>query len=156
MSNTSISITATLVKGYQVASGSASSTVFPAGTISLQAPYFNQLGLDLSTYYFATLNFNLGQHCLTIIKPSFHFEKLKWHSKVPAETFSFADCEVTHHGVHYRGLIYLPHVETKIDHFQDKNIVEIIAPFIGNIHYQDEVVLRFDSEQVVLCTSALI
>ncbi|KGJ96036.1 hypothetical protein [Thalassotalea sp. ND16A] len=152
MMKTSISTTATIVKGHQVASGNASSTVFSAGTISLQAPYFNQRGLDLSSYYFATLNCNLGPHCLTIIKPSYCFKNLKWHAKVPAETFSFADCEVIRQGVHYHGLIYQPHVETKIDHFQDKNVIEVIAPFIENIHYQDEVVLSFDTEQVVLRT----
>jgi len=37
----------------------------------------------------------------------------------------------------YNALIYYPHAETKIGHFQNKSTMEIIAPFINNIEYGD-------------------
>ncbi len=38
-------------RGHQVASGMASDSPYPKGTIEMQTPFFQNLGLDLSAFF---------------------------------------------------------------------------------------------------------
>ncbi len=90
----------------------------------MQLPFFKELGLDLSPYYFGTLNISIAPHTFEIKQPQYTFKNVKWHPDYPAETFSFSLCQVIVKNINYQGLIYYPHPETKIGHFQDDSIVE--------------------------------
>ena len=127
-----------VVKGHQVASGNANDSRFPQGTISAQKPYFKSLGLDLSQYFSATINAKLDCSSVTLTRPNYSFIKVKWHQLMPAENFNFYNCELIVASKIYSGLIYQPEVETKIDHFQPKNLIEILVPYISNIQYGDK------------------
>ena len=43
-------------QGHQVASGLAKDNPYPRGTIEMQIPFFQQLGLDLSSFFLGTFN----------------------------------------------------------------------------------------------------
>ena len=53
-------VTAKVVPGYGVASGKSEDGRFPDGTLNLQIPFFNKLGLNLSHFYRGTLNLDLS------------------------------------------------------------------------------------------------
>ncbi len=127
----------TLVKGYQVASGLANNPLFPNGTINAQRPYFEALGLSLAGIFPATLNVQFNCQKIELSHADFHFQNVKWHSLVPAEDFKFFTCQLLHENTVYRALIYQPQTSTKTAHFQPKNQLEILAPFIKNISYGD-------------------
>ena len=134
-----------VVKGHQIASGNASSLPFSAGTIALQKPFFKQLGLDLSAMFDGTINVavkslsNLDE--LSLRKPDYRFEHVKWTNSWPAEHFDFYACQFTYQNKCYPAFIYQPKTETKVGHFQPSNVVEVIAPFIDGLSYGDELEL---------------
>ena len=47
-----------------------------------------------------------------------------------------------------QGLIYYPHPETKPEHFQAADILEIITFKIDDLNYGDEVILEVDNRQI--------
>ncbi|MDJ0715727.1 MAG: VWA domain-containing protein [Prochloraceae cyanobacterium] len=49
----------TLGSGHKVASGQASNSPYPRGTIEMQTPFFKKLGLNLTEYFKGTLNLSL-------------------------------------------------------------------------------------------------
>lgn len=143
-----------LLQGHQVASGLAKDSPYEAGTIQLQQPHFQRLGLDLSGYFLGTLNISIAPHTFELIKPSHTFPNLKWHPDFEAETFSFAPCQILvsqrpdHECIN--GLIYYPHPETKINHFQDPSTLELLAPPIQNLKYGDRLTLRISPNEVAI------
>jgi len=139
-----------VVQGHQVASGAAASSPYPGGTIALQMPFFKELGLDLSHYYVGTINISLAPAQVTLLEPDYHFEHLEWTSVVPPESFSFVQCLLMYNRQEYAAMIYYPHPETKVVHFQNSSIVEVIAPFIDNISYGDEVLLKYSEKQLLI------
>ncbi|CDN16785.1 hypothetical protein RintRC_4485 [Richelia intracellularis] len=46
------------------------------------------------------------------------------------------------------GLIYYPHPETKPEHFQSPDVLEILTGYIDNLHYGDELTLEVNSQQI--------
>lgn len=51
----------------------------------------------------------------------------------------------------YQGLIYYPHPETKIGHFQDPAIVEVlVSSFIPQIHYGDRVTVEVNPGEILI------
>lgn len=159
----------TLTKGHQVASGQANDSRFLKGTIFIQSPYFKELGLDISMYYPATLNLDLSPKSLNISHPKLTFENVNWHPQVPSETFSFTPCVLqimadknrhinqstnlnnkTSVSKSYRALIYYPHQETKFEHHQAPNVIEVLAPFIENIKYGSEIRLFVEKKYLSL------
>ena len=140
-------------EGHGVASGKAGDPRFTQGTISMQIPYFAELGLKLEQYYSATINLAIFPHRYEIINPKYTFRNVKWSAENPAEDFSFFDCrilmpskEFTSSGI--EGLIYYPHPETKPEHFQSPDVVEILTTYIDNLHYGDELMIEVDSQQM--------
>lgn len=141
-------VTGQVQTGYGVASGRASQSPYPEGTISLQTPHFQKLGLDLSPYYPGTLNISIAPAQFRMIQPQWTFPLVLWFPASCPETFSFSPCQVIHRNHPFLGLIYYPHPETKPDHFQDSSTVEVLAPYIPQVKTGDTVHLGVLSQQV--------
>ncbi len=132
-----------LLQGHGVASGVGHSngparlSPYPKGTIEMQTPFFKAAGLDLSPFWPGTLNVSFAPAKILLNRPDFHFEHLNWTNLHPPETFSFwkirirsfdpRPCEVA-------GLVYWPHPETKIRHWQNHSVLELLAPRLDGIY----------------------
>jgi hypothetical protein len=134
--------------GYRVASGTADHSPYPKGTIEMQTPFFKALGLDLTPFFAGTLNINISPNQFELISPQYTFGKVQWAAGFSAEDFSFSPCQVTYQHTNVDSLIYYPHPETKIGHFQNAAIVEVIAPWIPGLNYGDRLILSINPEQV--------
>ena len=53
-------VRARVVEGHRVASGRNGNPRFPGGTLRMQAPFFRELGLDLSAYHRGTINVSIA------------------------------------------------------------------------------------------------
>lgn len=146
-------ITGVILQGHQVASGQAKDSPYEKGTIEMQTPLFQKLGLDLSGFFSGTLNISIYPYHFALKKPEYTFDNLQWHPSYPPETFSFSPCEVIYAKTTYSSLIYYPHPETKIGHFQDPHTVEVLAPFIPNLNYNDSVSLKVNPQQTILTSN---
>ncbi|MEY3928372.1 MAG: hypothetical protein RLZZ516_82 [Cyanobacteriota bacterium] len=134
-----------LVAGHGVASGRASDSPYPAGTITLQAPHFRRLGLDLAPYQPATLNLEFGPGAWQLRNPDHCMPLLRWTDRHPPETFSFWRCRLRwlappHHEApaetdprDREALIYHPHPETKRAHHHSASRLEVLAPPLGTL-----------------------
>lgn len=138
-------------RGHQVASGIAKDNPYPKGTIEMQTPFFQKLGLDLSAFFPGTLNILISPKTFTIQQPEYTFKNVQWHREYPAEDFSFSACRVIFQEITYKGLIYYPHPETKIGHFQNPAIVEVLVnSFIAQINYSDRVTLEVNPREILI------
>ena len=147
--NNWIKVKGIIKEGYGVASGEGGDKRFPNGTIEMQKPFFRELGLDLEPYFSGTLNISIFPHQYSVKQAKYTFKNLKWAEKEPAEDFSFFDCRIKlTNGDLQEGLIYYPHPDTKPEHFQAADILEIITSKIDNLKYDDEVILEVDSQQI--------
>ncbi|MBE9228904.1 hypothetical protein IQ264_26180 [Phormidium sp. LEGE 05292] len=136
-------------QGYGVASGKNQDPRFPNGTIEMQQPFFSQLGLDLSPYFPGTINISTAPHTYEIKAAKCTFRNLKWAAAEPAEDFSFCDCQILlNTGKSQPGLIYYPHPETKPEHFQTPDTLEIITSFISGLRYGDELIITVNLQQI--------
>ena len=144
----SVTITGIVERGHQVASGNAKDSPYERGTLEIQLPFFRDLGLDLDGFYLGTINISIAPHTFKFWQPSFTFKEVKWHPDYAAETFSFSPCKIIYRQVSYNGLIYYPHPETKIGHFQDDSILEAIAPSIPALSYGDRLILQLDPQEI--------
>lgn len=145
-------IDAQIIPGYRVASGQAGDSRFPNGTITMQAPHFADLGLDISPYFSATINVNIAPFQFKILKPSYHFLKVNWSPHMPSEDFYFFDLIATYIGTQHRGLVYMPDPNTKIDHVQANDTLELLLPKIKGIQYHRPITLRLNDDQLSLST----
>jgi hypothetical protein len=145
------SIPAIIKPGYQVASGANNNPRFPGGTLRMQAPFFAALGLDLSSYHLATLNLSIAPSRYEVVAPRLTFRNVKWHPTEPAEDFSFFDCRIMVPGRESEpvpALIYYPHPETKPEHLQPDDLLEVLAPFIEGLSYGMQILLEVPEEQM--------
>lgn len=150
-----------LRQGHGVASGRAADSPYPAGTISLQAPFFAAAGLDLSPYQAATLNLDFSPGEWRLQHPDHHLEQLRWTEHHPPETFSFWRCllrplatESDPEGPWISALIYYPHPETKQAHHQPAGALELLAPPLGSVHPGAAFELRVDGRRCRLIQPA--
>lgn len=143
-------LTGIVKPGHQVASGNAQDSPYEQGTLAMQLPFFRDLGLDLSGFFLATLNVSIAPQTFKIIQPKYTFPQVKWHPNFPGETFSFSPCTVIYHQRSYESLIYYPHPETKIGHFQDASILEVIATQIPDLNYGDRLKLVINPQEIKL------
>lgn len=141
-------VNAIIKQGHGVASGKASDSPFPKGTIEMQAPHFKQQGLDLSSFFYGTLNCSIEPQTFHMTKPEKTFTTILWADNFPAEDFSLSQCEIVFNNMSYKGFVYYPHPETKIGHFHPRSLIEVIAEKIPKIQYGDTVVLRYDDDQL--------
>ena len=136
-------------RGYGVASGYSGDPRFPNGTIEMQRPVFQSLGLDLTNYFMGTVNVAIAPQKYKTKSAKHTFRNVEWSPTEPAEDFSFFDCRIlTGKDKRISGLVYYPHPETKPEHFQSPDTLEVMAPFISGLKYGDELTLEVDSQQL--------
>lgn len=141
-------ISGILKSGHRVASGMADDSPYEKGTLEMQLPFFKALGLDISKFYLGTLNIDIAPHTFEVVKPQYTFRNVKWHWDYPTEDFSFSPCELIFQDTTYEGLVYYPHPETKIGHFQDPSIIEAIALPLPNINYGDQIAIALNPSEI--------
>ena len=135
-----------VVKGHQVAS--RPSAEYPYGTIEKQKPFFKALGLDLDRFYNGTLNISISPNTFEMTSPEFTLKDVEWTNLNPPETFSFSSCTLIFEGIRYDSWIYYPHSETKIRHFNNPSVIEILTQHITDIKYDDEVELELNGDEI--------
>lgn len=150
MNQTWLTITGRIDRGHRVASGTTAETPYPRGTIAMQTPFFTARGLDLRGFYQGTLNISIHPRTFTMRQPAYTFRRIEWTMLHPPEDFSFSQCMVLANGTEYSGWIYYPHPETKLTHFQDPSIIEVIAPFIPGLGYGDRVAIAVNPAEVTV------
>jgi len=141
------SISGVLVEGYRVASGPSED--YPYGTLDRQRPIFKTHGLDLSNYFNGTLNIDISPIKFEMLKPEFTFYHIKWTDLHPPEHFSFSRCIVVFKGLEYDGWVYYPHPETKLRHFQNPSLLEVIAKPILDINYGDMLNVLINRNEII-------
>ncbi|MEB2334857.1 MAG: hypothetical protein OZ914_11180 [Anaerolineaceae bacterium] len=137
-----------ILEGYRVASGPSAD--YPYGALSRQRPLFASRGLDLSAYFNGTLNIDISPRAFKLIRPEFTFYNVEWTDLHPPEHFSFSHCKVIFKDNEYDGWVYYPHPETKLRHFQNPSLLEVIAMEIKGIRYGDEVEALVNAEEISL------
>ncbi|MFN9719066.1 MAG: hypothetical protein ACK58L_10255 [Planctomycetota bacterium] len=142
-------ISARIVQGHQVASGLNGNPRFPGGTLRMQQPHFQKRGLDLSVFYVGTINIRIGPFVYQVLQPKLTFRQVQWHPSEPDEDFSFFDVSLFRGEDVVHGLIYYPHPETKPEHFQPPDALELLMPFIPGLAYGDTIDLRTNENQMV-------
>lgn len=141
-----ITIKGIVVQGHRVAS--QPSDVYPYGTLEKQKPVFKSLGFDLEEFYTGTLNLSISPNTFEITNPEITLELVEWTDLHPPETFSFSRCTLIYKAVRYDGWVYYPHPETKIRHFENPSIIEILTKHVPGIYYGDEVELEVNSDEI--------
>jgi hypothetical protein len=140
---------ARIVPGHRVASGQNGNPLFPGGTLKMQTPFFQALGLDLSAYHGGTLNVSIAPLRYCVIAPCLTLRAVKWHPTEPAEDFSFFDVTVHPDGAApVRGWIYHPHPDTKPVHFQKPDVLELLLPWSEGLSYGTKIMLEVPAEQM--------
>lgn len=130
-------ITARVVPGHRVASGSNGNPRFPGGTLRMQAPHFAALGFDLNAFHGGTLNVSIAPLRYHVVKAPTTFRAVKWHPVEPAEDFSFFDVRLVRpDGSAVAGKIYYPHPDTKPEHFQQPDVLELLLPFVEGLKWR--------------------
>jgi hypothetical protein len=137
-----------LRKGYGVASGP--SPDYPFGALERQVPFFRARGLDLEGLFLGTLNIDIRPLVFEMRRPEFAFRDVLWTDLHPPEHFSFSRCRVAYAEAEFEGWLYYPHPETKLRHFQDASLMEVIAPFIPGLAIGDALRIGVDPDRVVL------
>jgi hypothetical protein len=140
-------------RGHQVASGRASRTPYPDGTITMQIPLFKKLGLDLEGFYRGTLNVSIYPKTFEILNPKYTFRNIEWTNLHPPETFSFLSCRLIFGDFQSDCWIYYPHPETKTMHFQNPDILEIISPLVPNLEYGSIVEIEYNPLEIIIASA---
>jgi len=137
-----------VIEGHRVASGP--SHAYPYGSLEKQLPFFLTGGLDLSGFYLGTLNISIAPKQFKLIHPVYTFRQVAWTDLHPPEDFSFAHCAVSPlESLDWHiGYLYYPHPETKIRHFQDPSLVEVITDCIKGIEYGSRMWVALDPGEV--------
>lgn len=146
-----INVTGTIIRGHGVASGQGGDARFPGGTIRLQRPAFAAQGLVLDSYFPGTINISIYPHQYVVKQAKHTFRQVKWADNAPPEDFSFFDCRVVlKTDQRINGLIYYPHPETKPEHFQSPDTLEVLTEFVDDLSYGIKVGLELNPEQLLV------
>jgi hypothetical protein len=145
-----LTVSGRVIRGHGVASGRGPNSPYPISSLRMQKPFFKERGLDLSAYFEGTLNLSIVPHSLKMLKPQFTFPLVAWTTLHPPETFSFSACRVIYRGATCAGWVYYPHPETKIRHFQDPTIIEVITTFIPDLDYGDTMELQLNADELMI------
>ena len=137
-----------ICKGHGVASGLTDNHRYPRGTLYEQLPYFEEWGLDLSSYFLGTINLDIAPYEFVIGNPKYFFEAIPWSTYIPPENFYFFDVILNFEDKEYRGLIYMPDPHTKVDHIQENSILELIMPKIPGLAYGMKVCIEVEDKQL--------
>jgi hypothetical protein len=137
-----------LVQGHRVASGPSKD--YPYGSLERQRPIFKSRGLDLDGFFNGTLNIDIRPHTFKMLKPELTFHHVEWTDLHPPEHFSFSRSLVVHDDIEYEGWVYYPHPETKLRHFQNPSLLEVIAMPIPEIRYGDALQVMINTTEIEL------
>lgn len=144
-------ISVRVVAGHQVASGRNGDPRFPGGTLRMQAPHLLALGFDISPYHAGTINVSLAPRRYQAVKAPITFRQVKWHPTEPAEDFSFFDVRVLRsENSPLDGKIYYPHPDTKPEHFQQPDVLELLLPFMEGLSTGTTLILEIPKEQLLI------
>lgn len=141
-------VPAVVVRGHGVASGQGRDPRYPEGTLALQIPLFRERGLDLSPYFPGTLNVSIAPYRYEVRQPKHTFRQVRWSEHAPPEDFSFFDCRIHRGSITVDGLVYYPHPETKPEHEQPPDVLELLAPRLGGLEAGARLRLALDPEQL--------
>lgn len=131
---TKVEVPARLVRGHGVASGQGGDPRYPDGTLALQAPLLRARGVALADLRLATLNLCVAPRVPEWGEPRWTVRQLYWSPYVPPEDFSFYPCRVRRPGAPAaEALVYRPHPETKPEHEQPVDVIEVLAPDLGSL-----------------------
>jgi len=143
-------VAARIMPGHRVASGQNGNPLFPGGTLKMQTPFFQALGLDLSAHHGGTLNVSIAPLRYRVLAPRLTLRAVKWHPTEPAEDFSFFDLRLLRDGAPpLGGLIYYPHPDTKPTHFQKPDVLELLLPFVVGLAYGAPIQMQVPAEQML-------
>jgi hypothetical protein len=137
-----------IMPGHGVASGKGKDKRYPEGTLKQQFKHFLERGLDLSNYFMGTINLDISPCSYEIKKPKYFFKNIDWSVYIPPENFYFFDVSLYYKDKTFKGLVYMPDPETKEDHTQKPNILELILPKIEGLEYGDMVDIELKTEQL--------
>ena len=141
---------AVVTQGHGIASGKTRDSRFPGGSLAMQTPFFQDLGMDLSGFFPGTLNLSVHPYSYRLGIPVHSFPQVKWTSSLPPENFSFYRCRVRLLGESdfAEALVYWPHPSTKPEFHQDPHVLEILAPRIPLAGYGKEMEICGDSDSL--------
>ena len=143
-----------LARGHRVASGPSKD--YPYGALERQRPIFKSLGLNLDGYFNGTLNVNIQPYVFEMLKPEFTFYDVQWTDLHPPEHFSFSRCKVMFREMEYAGWVYYPHPETKIKHFQNPSLLEVVAQSILGVAYGDSMKVFVNPDEILVKNTSLL
>ncbi|MEO0518267.1 MAG: hypothetical protein AAF171_13320 [Cyanobacteria bacterium P01_A01_bin.116] len=75
---------------------------------------------------------------------------MKWSPAHEPESFSFVPITLRWQQQDRDGLVYYPRPETKINHFQDPAVMELLLPFISGIAYGAQVMLTASANELII------
>ena len=139
--------------GHGVASGKGKDERYPEGTLKQQFEHFLKKGLDLGNYFRGTINLDISPNSYQIRKPKYFFKNIDWSDYIPPENFYFFDVSLSFKDKTYDGLIYMPDPETKEDHVQIPNMLELILPKIKGLSYGHIVDVTVKESQLEIITN---
>lgn len=139
-----------IVRGHGVAGGSSAETPYPGGSISLQTPFFLDRGLDLTPFHPATINVSIAPYTFEMVAPAVTLRDVAWIDLIPPESFSFSPVRLQLGDRQVEALVYYPHPETKIHHFQSASLIELLAPYVAGVAYGNTVRLGVNSAEIKL------
>lgn len=134
--------------GHGVASGISGDDRYPGGTLRQQLPFFADKGLDLSPYYLGTINLDIAPFSYKLGQPKHFLKEINWSSYIPPENFYFFDVVAYKEGNSYDGLIYMPDPDTKVEHEQEKTVLELILPKMEGVAYGDIIEIEVPRAQM--------
>jgi hypothetical protein len=146
-----------VVRGHGVASGRADDPRFPGGTIRMQLPHFAARGLDLAAFHPGTVNVSIAPQAYHVVRPRITLRDVRWHATQPAEDFSFFDVRVHRASAPdselFDGLVYYPHPDTKPEHFQRPDVLELLLPRLDSLRYDEPLTLRLRADQLAIAST---
>ena len=144
-------VSARVVPGHRVASGLNQNPRFPGGTLRMQTPHFLERGFDLGAFHTGTLNVSIAPRAYRVVQARLTFRNVQWHPTEPAEDFSFFDVRLARpNAPALAGFIYYPHPDTKPEHFQQPDVLELLLPFVEGLSYGAVLNLEIPADQLVI------
>ena len=144
-----------VVRGQRLTSNIDGNSPYGRGTLELQAVRFKERGLDLDTCFrtrcfHGTINVSISPRTRAMLLHEPTFREVNWHPDHQPENFYLSECQVLFRGKTYSGWVYYPDPATKVRHFQDDSLFEIIAEFIPKIGYGHRVAILFNSQEILV------
>lgn len=117
----------------------------------MQTPHFLARGFDISKLYPGTVNVSIAPLSYRVVMARHTFTNVKWHPTEPAEDFSFFDVRIIRPNESaVAGFIYFPHPDTKPEHFQQPDVLELLLPFVAGLQYGMEINLEIPTAQMLV------